>query len=394
MMFASAALQFFDIESLTTLSICNVVAISGCILTLYLTLSLLSTVFASKDYLWAASICFKGSKSFFFASLFYPLLVRNRIFVFYAFARLGDDLIDDYKGEQLQRNLLFLQRILDFWYSTDPRSKASCYKSIDSALSLIPTLPDSFSRASVEAMIVSLDSIIEQCSIPRWAFELLLHGFRMDTESVDIRDESDLLTYCISVASSIGLICCFLYQDGTMDIDQALLSNAASLGIAFQLTNISRDIITDLVETNRIYVPRSWLNDEQRGAFEAMLRGHCDVEQHRNGLIRDNAVRLIQFAEVYYATAWDGIEGLPQGVRFAIYSALAIYREIGVRILGTKVYPNRSFTTLADKISLVLRRGRPRFEGGAAANRRNRSWEMLQRTVEKIGGSKELALIK
>ena len=334
-----------------------------------------------------AYICFKGSKTFFFASLFYPLPVRNRIFIFYAFARLGDDLIDDYKGEQQEKNLSFLQRILDYWYTHNTKAQGDIFQEIKSMLCTIPILPDTFTKETIETMILSLDTIISNCEIPRWAFELLLWGFKMDTESVNIRNEDDLLTYCICVASSIGMVCTCLYQDGTMKVDETLLSNAASLGIAFQLTNISRDIITDLVDPSlsRIYVPRSWMNEEQYDQFQAMLHGNCDIEKHRNELIRDYAVTLIQIAEIYYADAWEGISGLPEEVQFAIYSALLIYREIGMGILRKKTYPTRSFTTLKDKILLILKRDKPQFVINDALKAKNRSWEMLQKTIDKIG---------
>ena len=331
-----------------------------------------------------AFICFRGSKSFFFASMFYPLAVRNRIFAFYAFARLGDDLIDEYQGEALRRKLLFLEKILDFWYSTDLNAKRVHREELKSMLSSMRSLPETFSASNAEKMMLCLDGIIADCAVPRWSFELLLFGFKMDTMEYRIEDEHDLLTYCLCVASSIGIICTFLYRDESMVMDKELLTKAASLGIAFQITNMARDIITDLTETHKVYVPRSWMDSVQRQEFEGMLHGTVDPEHHRNGLIRSYAVSLVQMAEVYYVCAWNGIQSLPKSVRFAVYSALLIYREIGAQILRQKTYPNRARTTLQQKVSFILCPKKPNFGLSKAMEHKNRAYQILQDTIKRL----------
>eukprot|EP01084_Bolivina_argentea_P021324 39614_1 len=333
--------------------------------------------------LWAAYICLKGSKSFFFASMFYPLTVRNRIFIFYSFARLGDDLIDNYKDKQQVLNLKFLQTILDYWYTADKNKNK---KKLQSLLSLIPTLPDTFNTKNINQMISGLDEIIANCHIPRWTFELLLYGFKKDTETFTVNNENELLTYCVCVASSIGLICTHLCQNGTMDVtDNILLSNAVSLGIGFQLSNISRDIITDLKELNKIYIPQTWMNETQRKQFEEMRQGNNQlIEENRNTMIREFAVKLIHMAEVYYINAWDGINDLPSNVQMALYAALLIYREIGMNILSKKRYPNRSFIPLKKKIGLLFKSlQKPKWKI-KHSDITNKSSEILQSTVQQL----------
>ncbi len=333
--------------------------------------------------LWAAYICVKHSKSFFFASMFYPLIVRNRIFVFYSFARLSDDLIDDYKGHQRILHLQFLQRILDYWYSTDKNKTKNSFKPL---LSLIPTLGHTFNNKNIGKIISGLDRIIKECQIPRWTFELLLYGFKKDTETFSIVNEDDLLTYCICVASSIGLICTYLYQDGTIPVsDRRLLANAASLGIAFQLTNISTDIVMDLKELNKIYIPQTWMDERQRKEFEQMRQGDDQlIEVNRNDMIREYAFKLIHMAEVYYTTAWDAINNLPTDVQTALYAALLIYREIGVNILSKKRYPNRSVIPLKKKIGFLFKLSyKPKFKI-KHSDFTNRSLEILQQTIQKL----------
>ena len=354
----------------------NCTILSAVLLTLMITTLLWFIIACVNTPLWAAHICAKGSKSFFLASMFYPSKVRNRIFVFYAFARLSDDLIDEYTGEQQILNFLFLKRVLDYWYTNDISAKEVCYS--------IPILPNTFSVETIQKIIFSLESIVKECKIPRWAFELLMVGFKHDTSLHWISDETDLLKYCICVASSIGVICTHLYQNG--GVKKEVLVKAASLGIAFQLTNISRDIITDLKQLQRIYVPKSWMNAEQRKQFQQMCAGNdVLIEANRNKLIRNYSVRLIEMAEVYYSDAWTGIKCLPKGVQMAVYSALLIYREIGMKILRENVYPNRSFVSSTDKLKLIIgTKESPKFAEVELSDFKNRASAMLQEVIEKL----------
>ena len=166
--------------------------------------------------------------------------------------------------------------------------------------------------------------------------ELLLFGFKQDTnKNIIILNENDLLSYCICVASSIGIVCTFIFIADNKDnnnykYDISLLTNAAvSLGIAFQLTNISRDIITDLIQQNKIYIPQQWMIENTN---------IYNIELYRNTVIRDYSVKLIKMAEIYYIDAWNGIKFLPTNVQFAIYSALKIYRQIGINILNLFIF--------------------------------------------------------
>lgn len=347
--------------------------------------------------LWAAYICLKGSKSFFFASMFYPLTVRNRIFIFYSFARLGDDLIDDYKGKQRSINLDFLYKILDFCYN---KTKNNDEKELKSLLEIvdkkIKILPDTFNIINIKKLIINLKMIINECKIPRWSFELLLYGFKCDTEKSDklfnIFDENDLLIYSISVASSIGIICTYLYK--TKNIDK-LLKDAISLGIAFQITNIARDIITDLTQLNKVYIPMEWIkndnNENDENIFNQMNKNNKLIEKYRNNLIRNYSHKLIKMADIYYIDAWTGIKSLPSSVRFAIYSALLIYRQIGINILHKNYYPNRSFVPLTQKLKLLCKTSiKPNFFKDESNKMfTNKSLEMLKLTIERMKSSME-----
>ncbi len=123
--------------------------------------------------------------------------------------------------------------------------------------------------------------------LPRSAFEDLIDGVAMDLQQTRYATFEELRQYCLRVASAVGLICVeiFGYRDlRTRDY-------AIDLGIALQLTNIVRDIGTDL-ERGRMYVPTQDL--ERFGCTEADLRAGTVTENVR-GLLAFEIDRARQF---------------------------------------------------------------------------------------------------
>ena len=87
-------------------------------------------------------------------------------------------------------------------------------------------------------------------------------------------------------------------------------------------------------------------------------------------------------AEIYYFDAWNGINLLPTNVQFAIYSALKIYRQIGINILNSSHYPNRSFVNLRQKMKLIYNiKSVPNFYIDSVEIK-NKSMEMLSYTLK------------
>ena len=98
----------------------------------------------------------------------------------------------------------------------------------------------------------------------------LLEGFAMDATAHQYRNLADTLQYCYYVAGVVGIM--MAYVMGTRD--PAALQRATDLGIAFQLTNISRDVHED-AEVNRIYLPGDWLAEAGVAADQILEPQHA-----------------------------------------------------------------------------------------------------------------------
>lgn len=233
--------------------------------------------------------------------------------------------------------------------------------------------------------------LVTEYRIPQWTVRLLLDGLRSDTIVDEVKSEKDLLLYCVRVASSIGVLCVFLYD---MDnISEEVLVKATSLGIAFQLTNISRDIITD-ARIGRTYIPNSWICEKARSR-EKFVAEICRDQVYANGICRELSLDLIDLAETYYDIGWDGISFLPRHIQGAVASALLIYREIGMKIRIQDVYPGRASVTtrekcvLAGKALYYLIFGiKPKFHALGRAVHTNQSAEALACCTERFATKK------
>jgi phytoene synthase len=151
----------------------------------------------------------------------------------------------------------------------------------------------------------------------------LVASIRNDLGTVRVADRSELLSYCYGVAGTVGVVMSCLLE--ASEREQAVL-HAIDLGIAMQLTNISRDVLED-AHLNRVYLPA----DGAGGilAPKDILAGN-QMARHGAWLgVRE----LLELAELYYRSGWQGLRYLPFRPRLAIAVAAKVYREIGQQIL-------------------------------------------------------------
>ena len=137
---------------------------------------------------------------------------------------------------------------------------------------------------------VRLKSCISRFNLPQQPFLDLIDGVAMDVDRRRYETFEDFYQYCLRVASSVGLICIEIFghrNAGTRDY-------AVALGIALQLTNVIRDVPTDL-ERDRMYLP-----------LEDLHRFDCDETDLARGL-SSPVCALLEFecqrARSYYAKA-------------------------------------------------------------------------------------------
>ena len=139
----------------------------------------------------------------------------------------------------------------------------------------------------------------------------LFDGIESDIkETVKFKSEKDLLLYSYRVAGTVGLMMAKILGVKTI----TSLKAAINLGVAMQLTNISRDVIEDSIN-NRFYIHHSM----------------------------DDIKSTIKISEVFYDNSFYSIKEIPINLRFAILVARRVYRKIGrkiVKINSFEAYKN------------------------------------------------------
>ncbi len=128
---------------------------------------------------------------------------------------------------------------------------------------------------------------VAQFSLPRSAFEDLIDGVSMDLERTHYATFEELRQYCLRVASAVGLICVEIFGYRSLQTRDY----AIDLGIALQLTNIVRDVASDL-QRGRLYIPTQEL--QRFGCTEADLRAGVVTENIRK-LLAHQIERARQF---------------------------------------------------------------------------------------------------
>jgi phytoene synthase len=181
-------------------------------------------------------------------------------------------------------------------------------------------------------------------AIGRSLIEAHLRGFELDVEGWQPETLDDTMKYCYHTAGTVGVMMAIL-----MDVeDELTLQRASDLGIAFQLTNIARDVREDAL-AGRSYLPKAWLNS-------ADLQVPDLLDERNQEKVFELVKRLIEEAEPYYVSAATGIRALPRRAAWAIGAARSIYREIGYQIVqrGPNALGERVFTTSWRKAGLMI----------------------------------------
>ncbi|WP_028454871.1 presqualene diphosphate synthase HpnD [Chitinilyticum litopenaei] len=165
----------------------------------------------------------KSGSSFYASFRFLPTDKRRAITALYAFCREVDDVVDETHDEQVARTTLNWWRgEIDQMYAGNPQHPVT--------------------RALLPA--------VKAYDLQREHFLEIIDGMQMDLDVPRYNAFKDLQLYCYRVASVVGILVAgiFGYQD------RKTLKYAHDLGIAFQLTNIIRDVGEDL-RRGRVYLP-------------------------------------------------------------------------------------------------------------------------------------------
>ena len=206
------------------------------------------------------------------------------------------------------------------------------------------------------AILPAFRDTVNNFSIPAEYFHWIIDGAEMDLNVFQYETFADLYKYCFKVASAVGLVCLQIFG---FDDPQAK-QYAEQCGIAFQLTNILRDVKED-AEIGRIYLP---IEDLRRFDYspEDLRRGVVD-ERFRN-VMRFEATR----AREYYSSARKLIPLIEKTSKPALWAMIQIYERILDRIEQRQFDVFRSPIHLAqtEKMAIALKALAMRFVPGIA----------------------------
>jgi phytoene synthase len=266
-----------------------------------------------------------GSKSFAAASRLFDPLTRRSAVMLYAWCRHCDDVID---GQEAGHSATLISQ-----------------QEVTSRLErLIAQTHAVYAGAPTDSpAFEAFREVVQRHGIKqRYALEHLA-GFAMDVRQREYHSVEDTLEYCYHVAGVVGLMMAQI-----MGVrDEPTLDRACDLGLAFQLTNIARDIIED-ASVGRCYLPEQWLN-------EVGIPADRLAEPQYRPAVAVLAQRLVDMAEPYYESANAGLTALPWRSAWAVGTAGCVYREIGVKVRerGAQAWDERVSTSKLDKLRLV-----------------------------------------
>ena len=276
-----------------------------------------------------------GSKSFAAAAKLFDAETRRGVLMLYAWCRHCDDVVD---GQELG----FAPA------ASAPAPHAAGHDPVKE----LALLRDQTRRAYAgERMHDPAFAAFQEVALrhgiePRHAYDHLA-GFAMDVEGARYETIDDTLRYCYHVAGVVGLMMASIMGAR----DPAVLDRACDLGLAFQLTNIARDIVDD-AHIGRCYLPAAWLREA------GIPQDEIALPRHREALAKI-AARLVDHAEPYYESAYAGLAALPLRSAWAIATARLVYRQIGIVVKrrGPHAWDTRAGTSKLTKLWLLLRGG-------------------------------------
>jgi len=260
---------------------------------------------APPQLVMAYSVC-KGitrqnAKNFYYGFLVLPRRKREALCAVYAFMRRCDDITDDPKLSPPER-----REQLDTWLDALHRAQQG--------------------QPTDDAILLALTDAQRRYAIPAGLLDELAHGTSMDVEEtaavssdrsvIHYQTFEDLRLYCYRVASVVGLVCIHIFGYR----DPAAEPLAERCGLAFQLTNIIRDVKED-ASLGRVYLPEEDLaksglsvSDVLSAPDAAKLRPVLALEADR--------------AREFYASGDELIAYIAEDSQPALWVLINIYRGL------------------------------------------------------------------
>jgi len=237
------------------------------------------------------------AKSFNWAGFFLPKQTYLKCSALYDFCRVADNIADSDEAIEIKK-----RKFLDFQYNFN-------------------------NQKFDDPVVKNMWQLIKEFNIPLKVVQDLLDGINSDIQkNIKLNKKKDLLLYSYRVAGTVGLMMAKILKVNKKNS----LKSAIDLGIAMQLTNISRDVVEDL------NFGRSYIN--------------LNFEEIKS---------TIKLSENYYENSFYSIKQIPFSFRFAILVARRVYRKIGYKILNKQNLENykksgKIYVTNVEKIVETL----------------------------------------
>jgi squalene synthase HpnC/squalene synthase HpnD len=279
-----------------------------------------NSVSVRESYAECARIARASRSNFYFAFFGLPREKRNALYALYAFMRLVDNVSDEPGDLDSKR-----------------RGLARWRAALDDAVA---------GRTQSQPILPALAETIARFEIPTRYFHDLVLGAEMDLTVASYATFDRLSEYCYRVAGTVGLTC--LHVFGSRDPKAPDL--AERLGLAFQLTNIIRDVPADF-QMGRVYIPQEDL--DRFGVREADLRG--PLNPHIRELLEFQADRAWRFYEEGAAL----IREVDSDSRATLWALIRTYSSLLARIeeRGFAVFSSRVSLSRAEKVEFLLTAG-------------------------------------
>jgi 15-cis-phytoene synthase len=275
---------------------------------------------ADEAQVYCTAFTKESGSNFYYSFLFLPKFRREAMYTVYAFCKAVDNAVDEPPA------------------GSNPQDELARWRSeLEAVYHGTPTLP----------IAISLAHHVKALAIPKAYFEELIKGVEMDLFNSRYVTFDELSLYCYRVASVVGLICLHIFGVTSPRAQDY----AVDLGMAFQLTNVLRDVGTDAT-LGRIYLP---LNDLEACKYpETALLTQTYSPEFRQ-LMEQQSTR----AHRYYEKAQAALRDLSKEERRALTVA-EIMRGIYSRILKQieqshyQVFGPRLSLSTTQKLAIAL----------------------------------------
>jgi phytoene synthase len=269
-----------------------------------------------RSYAYCRRVARSRAKNFYYSFLLLSEPQRKAMCAIYAFMRYCDDLSDEPGANRAA---------IDRW-------RAEMEDALQGRFSNHPVWP-------------AFHHTVRRFGIPHDYFREMIDGVASDLEPRDIETFDQLYHYCYQVASVVGLTVIHIFGFDT----RRALPLAEKCGIAFQLTNILRDIRED-AERGRIYLPS-----------EDLARFSVTADDLRAGRQTGDYLKLMAFeaqrARAYYNEAMPLLDLIHRRSRRSLWALITVYSRLLERIEGANydVFTRRVRLSTLEKSGILLR---------------------------------------